>query len=135
MKKLKIIFLFCFSILFFSCSDYGKKMQFEKTEVYYTNKVKEADAKKLGNYLVSAGFADDNEKSVQLSKNDENGNYQFRMVTTKEASENETYRTIFKVFAKQISDSVFNKQPVDFHICNTTFKTLKIIPFSDETSK
>ena len=83
---------------------------------------------------MKTGFADDNEKSIQLSKNEENGNYLFRMVTNKEASENSTYETVFKVFAKQISDSVFNKKPVDFHVCNNTFETLKVIPFKDETT-
>ena len=54
------------------------------------------------------------------------------MVTTKEASESDYYKTIFKLFSKQISDSVFNKTPVDFHICDNTFKTLKVIPFEAE---
>lgn len=132
MKNLKIILLFSISILFIKCSGYGKKLQFGKTEVYYTSKVEKKDAKSLGNFLVSSGFAGDNEKSVQLSKDDENGNYQFRMVTTKEAANSKSYETIFKLYAKQISDSVFNKQPVDFHICDNTFSTLKVIPFNGE---
>ena len=68
----------------------------------------------------------------KLAKNEENGNYEFRMVTTKEAAESETYETIFKYYAIQISDSVFNKQPVDFHICDNVFKTLKVIPFENK---
>ncbi len=58
-----------------------------------------------------------------------NNHYQFRMVTTKEAAESESNEAIFKIYAKQISDSVFNKKPVDFHICDNTFNTLKEIPF------
>ncbi|WP_439128896.1 hypothetical protein [Polaribacter sp.] len=129
MKNLKKIFLLCISVFFINCTGYGKKLQFKKTEVYYTSKVAKEDAEKLGDYLVSSGFAGDNEKSVQLSKNDENGNYQFRMVTTKEAANSKSYGTIFELYAKQISDSVFNKAPVEFHICDNTFSTLKVIPF------
>lgn len=126
-KIFAIVLLFAF--VFTSCDGYGTKLKYQKTEVYYTNKVDKKEVEKLGYFLVSSGFADDNEKSVQLSKNEDSGNYEFRMVTTKEAAESETYVTIFKIFSKQISDSVFNKAPVDFHVCDNTFNTLKVIPF------
>lgn len=129
MKKLTFTIVAIFTFLIIACSGYGEKLQYSKTDVYYTSKVDKAEAEKLGEYLLSSGFAGDNEKSIQLSKNDENGNYEFRMVTTKEASESETYEAIFKLYAEQISDSVFNGKPVDFHICNNTFETLKVIPF------
>ena len=83
----------------------------------------------MGDFLVSSKFAGENEKSVQLSKNKENNHYQFRMVTTTDAAESETYEAIFKMYAQQLSDSVFNKQPVDFHVCDNTFQTLKVITF------
>lgn len=132
MKLLKTIIVITLISLFIACSGYGEKLQYAKTEVYYTNEVNKKDAEKLGEFLVSSGFAGDNEKSVQLAKNKENGNYQFRMVTTKEAAESETYETIFKYYVIQISDSVFNKEPVEFHICDNVFKTLKVIPFEKE---
>ena len=131
MKKTVQIISILSLVLFLACNGYGKKLLYQKTEVYYTEKVEKADAEKLGNFLIKTGFADDNEKSIQLSKNDKNGNYEFRMVTNKEAADSDTYESVFKIFAKQISDSVFNKKPVDFHVCNNTFKTLKIIPFGD----
>jgi len=118
-------------VLVASCSGYGKKLNFSKTEVYYTNGINKLEAQNLGKYLVSSGFADGKDKSVQLSKNNADGNYVFRMVTTKEAVNNKMYETIFKLMAKQISDSVFNGKPVDFHICDNTFKTLKEIKFEN----
>ena len=135
MKKTAQIISIISLVFFLACNGFGEKLQYQKTDVYYTDKVEKADAEKLGEFLVKSEFAGENEKSIQLSKDDENGNYQFRMVTTKEAAESEMYETIFKLYAKQISDSVFNKQPVDFHICDNTFKTLKVIPFkADETN-
>ena len=135
MKLIKNILLFTLISFFLSCTSYGKKLQYQKTEIYYTDKVDKNDAEKLGDFLIRSEFADGNEKSIQLSKNEDSGNYEFRMVTTKEASESEMYESIFKMYAKQISDSVFNKKPVDFHICDNAFKTLKIIPFKkDETN-
>lgn len=133
MRLFKIVIILLVSSIFINCSGYGEKLQYNKTEVYYTNDIEKLEAEKLGDFLVSSGFAGDSEKSVQLAKDDENGNYQFRMVTTKEAAESESYETIFRVFAKQISDSVFQKKPVDFHLCDNTFNTLKVIPFTNET--
>ncbi|MFY0630310.1 MAG: hypothetical protein JXR05_08000 [Flavobacteriaceae bacterium] len=132
MKTKIVAILVLFTIVSTSCNGYGKKLEYQKTEVYYTSKVDKKEAQRLGEFLVRAEFADGKEKSVQLTKDDFNGNYIFRMVTTKEASESKYYETIFKLFSKQISDSVFNKTPVDFHICDNTFNMLKVIPFEDK---
>ena len=132
MKNLFKLILGFSLVLFYACSGYGKKLQYQKTEVYYTDKVEKIEAEKLGDFLVRSEFADGNEKSIQLSKDDKTNHYTFRMVTTKEAIESKSYQTIFKLYAKQISDSVFNKHPVDFHICDNTFKTLKVIPFEKQ---
>lgn len=133
MRLIKIVIIVLVSSIFVNCSGYGEKLQYGKTEVYFTSKVEKKEAEKLGDFLVSSGFAGENEKSVQLSKNDKNGNYEFRMVTTKEAAESDSYEAIFKVYAKQISDSVFQQKPVDFHVCDNTFNTLKVIAFENET--
>ena len=134
--KTKIIpILFLLAILVTSCNGYGTKLEYQKTEVYYTSKVDKKDAQKLGDFLISSEFADGNRKSIQLTKDETTGNYVFRMVTSKEAIESDYYETIFKLFSKQISDSVFNKAPVDFHICDNTFNTLKVIPFEDESAE
>ena len=135
MKTRIFAILILFAIAITSCDGYGTKLEYQKTEVYYTSKVDKKDAQKLGDFLVSSNFADGNEKSIQLTKNDENGNYVFRMVTNKEAAESKTYESIFKIFSKQISDSVFNKAPVDFHVCDNTFNTLKVIPFENEAAE
>ncbi len=130
-KHFKTLVFLSLTLLFLACSGYGKKLDYKSTEVYYTSKVKKADAEKLGDYLLSSKFADGGEKSVQLTKDEKTNTFVFRMVTTKEAAESKMYEAVFKIFAKTISDSVFNKQPVDFHVCNNTFKTLKVIAFKD----
>lgn len=126
-----IVLLISISILI-GCSGYGTKLDYKGTEVYYTSKVEKADAEKLGDYLVKSKFADGGEKSIQLTKDEKTNIFVFRMVTTKEAAESKMYETVFKLFAKTISDSVFNSQPVDFHVCDNTFNTLKVIAFSDK---
>ncbi len=133
MKKItKHIVLFISLSILIGCSGYGKKLDYNGTEVYYTSQVEKVDAEKLGDYLVKSKFADGGEKSIQLTKDEKTKAFVFRMVTTKEASASKMYETVFKLFAKTISDSVFNKQPVDFHVCDNTFNTLKIIAFSND---
>ncbi len=133
MKNITKYFVLFISLsILIGCSGYGKKLDYNGTEVYYTSKVDKADAEKLGDYLVKSKFADGGEKSIQLTKDDEKDIFVFRMVTTKEAAESKMYETVFKLFTKTISDSVFNKQPVDFHVCDNTFNTLKVIAFDDK---
>lgn len=119
--------------LFISCSGYGDKEVFNGTEVYYKGEITKDEVNKLGGFLVRSEFADGNGKSVQLVKNEENGNYVFRMVTNKKAQEEKLYEYSFKALAMQISDSVFSGKPVDFDICNNTFGSVKYLPF--KTSK
>ncbi|NVK53220.1 MAG: hypothetical protein HWD85_09815 [Flavobacteriaceae bacterium] len=130
----KILLFFIFTPIILSCSGYGKKLEFNNTEVYYTKEVFKEEAQKLGKFLVRSEFADGKEKSVQLTKNKETNHYIFRMVTNPEAAKNKAYEILFKAVAIQISDSVFNKAPVDFHVCNNTFKTLKELPFKTTTN-
>lgn len=133
MRKIRIYFTLLIGLsILIGCSGYGKKLEYNGTEVYYTSKVEKADAEKLGDYLVKSKFADGGEKSIQLTKDDEKDIFIFRMVTTKEAAESKMYETVFKLFTKTISDSVFNKQPVDFHVCDNRFKTLKVIAFDNK---
>ena len=135
MKTRIAIFLILFAVLIISCNSYGTKLEYQKTEVYFTDKVDKKDAEKLGDFLVRSEFADGNEKSVQLTLDETNGNYIFRMVTSKEASEKDYYETVFRNFAKQLSDSVFDQKPVDFHVCDNTFTTIKIISFENGTEQ
>jgi len=132
MKNIKfLIILLASTALLIACNGYGKKLTFSKTDVYYTNGVSKLEVQKLGKYLTRSGFADGNAKSVQLSKNKENNHYQFRMVTNEKGLKDSSYNFIFQVMAMQISDSVFNGKPVDFHICDNTFKTVREIKFKN----
>lgn len=128
--KMKKFFHYVILMLFIiACNSYGEKLTFKGTDVYYTESISKDEAEKLGNYLVSSKFADGKEKSVQITKDETSGNFVFRMVTKPEAAKDSTYNFIFKFMAMQLSDSVFNKAKVDFHVCDNTFKTLKVISY------
>jgi len=114
--------------LFFSCSELGEKLTFDGTEVYYNDGVTIEQAQKLGEYLIESKFTDGSEKSVQLVKDDTTGNLIFRMIINKTVDKNDV---MFKDFAQSISKDIFNGKPVDMHLCDNKFKTLKVLLFSD----
>jgi hypothetical protein len=59
-KYMKLLLMFTMlSTLIYSCSSgYGKEKKFNGVQLFYTSKVTEAQADKLGKYLISGGFAD-----------------------------------------------------------------------------
>ena len=128
-KSLSLQTLIVCFFLCVSCTGYGEKLEYDGTEVYFTHLIEKQEAEKLGAFLVRSKFTDGNKKSVQLTKSEDTNNYIFRMVAKKETAESDQYDVIFKIMAMQISDSVLNKAPVDFDICDNRFKTLKTISF------
>jgi hypothetical protein len=82
----KLLFFLIATQLLISCSNYGDKLEFNATEVYYKGGVTEAEATQLGNYLVTSGFAEGTTKSVQLVRDETSKNLTFRMVVTEEVA-------------------------------------------------
>ena len=111
-----------------ACSNYGEKVVVNEGEVYYTEGISEEMAQDLGNFLVASGYFDGEPKSVQLTK-DENDGYVFRMVFQEEAINDPQYEQLAKVFSNQISQEILNGEPVTMEFTNTTFETQKSIAF------
>lgn len=109
--------------LAFFVEGYGEKLEFNGTDVYYTDMVTEAEAQKLGEYLVSSEFADGAEKSVQLSKRD--SVYLFRMVVVDGVTKDSANDISFMAMAWTLSAQVFDKAPVELEACNNRFETLR----------
>ena len=108
-----------------ACGSYGTKLDFNGGELYYTDNVTEADAKKLGDYLVKSGFFDGRKITVQLDKS--GSTYQFRMVVVKEKQNDDATMILMKAFAGEISEDVFNDAPTELHICDDQLKTLRVL--------
>lgn len=128
MKKiLKIIgFLILVFIVYvvLTLEGYGEKLEFNGTDVYFTELVTEGEAQKLGEYLVEAEFADGGEKSVQLSKRD--SIYIFRMVVKEGIVEDSTNDITLTAMTYALSLGVFDGAPVELEACNNTFETLRV---------
>ncbi|WP_046756205.1 hypothetical protein [Kordia jejudonensis] len=123
----KIISLLAVVTLFISCTNYGEKKVYDGTEVYYKDGVTEAQVDKLGESLISSGFADGSVKSVQFLK--EKDVYQFKMVIKEEFLNDASMQNIFNFFPKELSDMM--GIPIDLHLCDDTFNTLRVHKFED----
>jgi hypothetical protein len=109
-----------------SCDNYGTKLTFDSTDVYYTDEVTEAEAQALGEFLQESDFTDgDDTKTVQLTKDGDT--YQFRMVVKEGYEDDEDYELIAQYFAFSISEEVFDGEEVEIHLCDDELKTLKVV--------
>lgn len=125
MKKIYIL-LFLLALTT-SCTDYGEKKVFNGTEIYYKDGVTIEQVDKLGESLVESGFADGGHKSVQFVKDGDL--YVFRMVVRDEFVNDPSYENLYRFFPKELSQYV--GLPVDFHVCDDQFNTIKIYALAD----
>ena len=123
----KIYLLLSAIALLVSCADYGEKKIFNGTEVYYKDGVTEAQSDKLGESLVTSGFADGAGKSVQFLKDGDH--YIFKMVIKEEFLNDKSMQNIFNIFPKELSD--YMDLPVDLHLCDDGFNTLRVHKLED----
>ncbi|MDR1380188.1 MAG: hypothetical protein LBJ47_01770 [Tannerella sp.] len=123
------IFLTLFVLLLVSsCNDYGTEKNFNGTQLFYTSAVTERDADKLGAYFIDMGFADGDEKTVQLNKTGKT--YEVRMVVKKGIEQDQEYKDNAKLLAAEISESVFDGANVDIHFCDEELNTLIVLPMA-----
>jgi len=106
-------------------NSYGSLLEFNGGELYYTSAVSRDDANKLGEYLLSEEFFDGNKKTVQINK--EGNTYEFRMVIKKGIENDPEFIAVFRRFARELSDNVFEGSPVDIHLCDERLKTLRVV--------
>ena len=127
----RLLALAILSLTLVSCtpSTQTQKLAFNNTAIYFTEQVSITEVQQLGKYLIQSEFANGSVKRVQLSKNEKTGTYIIKEVADIKRLHSETYRVKAKITAKQCSELIFNKAPVDFHYCNGNFKTLREIPF------
>ena len=102
------------------------KVSKNKLDIYYTENVSRADAKKLLDYLIEENFTDGSrELGAQLDKS---GNtYEFKFNVKKGVDSDPDFIKIAKTMATEISNDLFDKAPVDIHLMDDNFKLLRVV--------
>ena len=124
MKKILLLAMAA-SIVLTSCENFGKELNVnDKNTVYYKGDgVTEADAKKLGDYLVQNGtFDGKEEKDAQLSKE---GDVFIVRLPVKEdviSKDRERYETIFWYWQDLISEGAFEGKKTRIILTDNKFK-------------
>ncbi len=110
---------------------WGKVLQYKGGSLFYTSKVTEEEARRLGDYLLKAGLFQADEPTVaQLTKKGEV--YQLRVVVKNGIIENDRPAEetdpveAAGLLAGDISKEVFKGAKVEWHICDDKLKTLRI---------
>ncbi|HQU55392.1 MAG: hypothetical protein KDC59_23235 [Saprospiraceae bacterium] len=129
-KHFNHLLLVLSTLFIVACGDLGTEKNYNGTQLFYTSDITDAEADKVGEYLVSSGFADGQEKTVQLAKT--GGTYEFKMVVKKGLEQDQEYATLFKNFAAEMSRDVFGGAQVDLHACDENLETLRVFPMAME---
>ena len=106
----------------------GKKKVFNGTHVLYNNSVSEKEVDQLGAFLIKSQFTDGSKKDVVLDRKGDT--YRFKLVFNKTLKLTDHWISTFESFANQISSEVFNHQPVDVHLLDDLYQSIKVLPFN-----
>ena len=99
----------------------------KSAHLYYSLEITDDEAKKFAEYVDPDG--DMLGMVFQLAK--KNDVYIVRTPTLEETENDDEVLSIFKDVAIEISTDVFNKMPVEMHMCNMKFETIKIVSSTD----
>jgi len=111
--------------------EWGERLKYEGSDLFYTSTVTEAEASKLGDYLTETGFFQEGHPgTVQITK--EGDVYLFRMVVKGDKGEDMEFLEKVGIFAAQLSRDVFDGKQVGIHLCDKKFETLQSVTFKIE---
>jgi hypothetical protein len=121
-------------LLFSSCSTSEKKVVEQKLEVnggtlYFTENVDSAQAIQLADFLAKDNlYFDGTQRTVKLDKKGDT--FLFMAKLDDKAAADSNYIVPYKAMGKIISQQVLTYQPVEVHLCNEKFETVRRIPFT-----
>jgi hypothetical protein len=108
------------------CTGHGEKLTFGKGEIYYKKPVTENEAKRVGAYLLEAGFFNEKKpKSVQLLKDGDV--YELRFVVANPKGLANDVQEQFKLLAGMVSHYALGGSKVEVHFCDRRLRSKKSI--------
>jgi len=104
---------------------YGNLMEFNGGQLFYTSSVTKDETIRLGEYLVEADLFDGKPKTAQIDKSGDT--YKFRIIAMEGAEKNPLFMVAFQQVGANLSENVFDGAPVEIHVCDNNFKTVKVL--------
>lgn len=104
---------------------YGRRVGFGPSDLYIGNNITAQEAKTIGNHLVKIGYFGKSPETAQLQKGSD-GRYAFRIMVKSGTENNPEFVQRTQKFAQELT-SVMGNKPVEVHLCNLLFKTIRIV--------
>jgi hypothetical protein len=103
----------------------GTRLDLNGSDLYYTDSVTAAEAKRLRRHLLETHTFDGAAGTFQLNK--DGSRYQFRMMVQPGAEDDQ--QTIFasNALGMRLSGAVFGGKVVEIHLCDENFDTLRVV--------
>ncbi|NRY59016.1 hypothetical protein [Clostridium beijerinckii] len=101
-------------------------LDYAENHLFYTNKITESQAKKLGDYLNSGGYFTPSSKvDVKIDKQDTL--YILSLVVEGDYKSDTSYVEPMKAISRELSKNVFENNKVRIDLCNDRFQVLNSI--------
>lgn len=107
------------------CNDYGTKLDYDGSDVYYTKNVTEAEAKAVGDYLKGRGVFKDKKRSFRLDKDGDT--YKFQIIVDEDYKSLNEYPEAFRITGARISHFALKDKPVAVVISSNRFKPFETL--------
>jgi hypothetical protein len=106
---------------------HGTEIQLRNgSQLYYTSAVTETEARQLANHLETQFLKDSsNRGTIQLHRSE--NTYQVRFVVKEWSETNDLTVLGFQVYGVRVSQEVFNGAPVEVHLCDPSFNTVRVL--------
>ena len=115
-----------YTILFYT----GTILEFNGGQLSYTDPVTYSEAQNLGKFLTEQSWFDGRSVAVLLTKTE--NTYEVRLPTKKGIENLEGIPQEVFSLAYKISETVFDGNPVDIHLCDEWLRTKVVIPRSSQ---
>lgn len=103
---------------------YGWEFSFGQMQLFFTPRVDYTEANQLGEYLTREGFTEYS-STVQLDKSD--SAYHYNQVTLEDYWFDEEYLVTIEETANQMSEDVFNGEPVVYALCDNELQIQSVV--------
>lgn len=108
------------------CKDYGNRLMFNGSELYYTPSVQEQTARRVGSRLISNGIFGEKAIRIQLDRRGEY--YYLRLWGTYPDSRNRPeFVKTWRVVAIELSLEILDNRTVEVELCDDDFETVSTI--------
>jgi len=133
----QLLFWIVFICLLSACRQYGNEVRINaNSHIYYKSGIQQAEAKKLGDFLLHQGyFNTSDDRKVQLSK--EGNRYLVKFILDEEEIKEDQENIVFafQVWRDWIHEHVFENNPVKVILVNKSLKKIADVPSLEEDEK